>query len=112
MDILDLVRNAGGNARRSTVALSPMRYRSRMRKIVTAMLALALSSLPFGATAAEQPSPCTSNTAVQTFHGPPPDMAQMHAQMQQLNVAMRTAMLGAISPAHRTMLAQTVGNLA
>jgi hypothetical protein len=46
------------------------------------------------------------------FGGPPPDMAQMHAQIHQLTVGMRTALLQSLSAQHRAMLAQTIGNLA
>lgn len=39
-------------------------------------------------------------------------MTAMHAQMHQMMVSERTALLQAISAQHRAMLAQTIGNLA
>ena len=78
------------------------------------MLAIALSAMPFGAVAAEPPAPC-GPTMAGPNGPPPPDMAQMqqmHAQMLQVSVAMRTAMLQAITAQHRAMLAQTIGTLA
>jgi len=77
------------------------------------MLAIAISALPLGAMAAEPPAPCGPQMIMGGgFNGPPPDMAQMHAQVHQLTVGMRTALLQSLSAQHRTMLAQTIGNLA
>ena len=84
-----------------------------MNRLNTAMLAIAISALPLGAMAAEPPAPCGSQMVMGGgFNGPPPDMAQMHAQMHQLTVSMRAGLLQSLSAQHRTMLAQTIGNLA
>jgi hypothetical protein len=83
-----------------------------MNRLTTAMLAIALSSVPLGAMAAEPPAPCNPTMVGGRFNGPPPAMAQMHAQIHQLTVGMRIALLQALSAQHRAMLAQTIGNLA
>jgi hypothetical protein len=70
-----------------------------MKKILPAILAIALSALPLGAIAGE------------TF-APTPQMLQMDAQLHQLSVQARTAVLQAITPQHRQLLAQVVGSLA
>jgi hypothetical protein len=92
--------------------LSRERYRSNMNKFNAAMLVIALAAIPIGAMAAEPPAPCNSMVISRGFNGPPPDMAQMQAQIHQLTVGMRTAMLQSLSAQHRAMLAQTIGNLA
>lgn len=96
-----------------------------MRNLIPAMFAVAVISLPLGAVAGEPPAPM----------GPPPGMGmafdfdgqnltpaqqqqvhqlmdQTHQQMAQLMTQARSRILGAISPAHRQLLAQIVGNLA
>jgi hypothetical protein len=83
-----------------------------MNKLNAAMLVIALAAIPIGAMAAEPPAPCNSMMISGGFNGPPPDMAQMQAQIHQLTVGMRTAMLQSLSAQHRVMLAQTIGNLA
>jgi len=96
-----------------------------MRNFIPAMFAVAAISLPLGAFA-EPPAPM----------GPPPPgmvmgfgvdganltqsqrqqfgqiMEQTHQQMDQLQTQLRSKVLGSISPAHRQLLAQVVGNLA
>jgi hypothetical protein len=80
-------------------ALNPLEHTERMKKILPAILAVALSALPLGAIAGE------------TF-APTPEMAQMDSQMHQLSVQARTAVLQSITPQHRQLLAQVVGALA
>jgi hypothetical protein len=70
-----------------------------MKKLLPAILAVALSALPIGAFAGEG-------------FAPTPEMAQMDSQMHQLSVQARTAVLQAITPQHRQLLAQIVGALA
>ena len=70
-----------------------------MKKIMPAILAVALTALPLGAYAGE------------TF-APSPAMVQMDNQMHQLSVQARTAVLQSITPQHRQLLAQVVGALA
>jgi hypothetical protein len=57
---------------------------------------------------------CTGTTLAQT--APPtsrfPMMRQMHRQMEQIETQTRTEILGALTPAHRTMLARIAGQLA
>jgi hypothetical protein len=79
--------------------LNPVAYTGGMKKILPAILAVALSALPLGALAGE------------TF-APTPEMAQMDSQMHQLSVQARTAVLQSITPQHRQLLAQVVGALA
>lgn len=98
-----------------------------MKHLIPAMFAVAVISLPLGAVAGEPPAPMGPM--------PPPGMAmafdfdsrnltpaqqqqvhqimdQTHQQMQQLMTSARSRVLGSISPAHRQLLAQIVGNLA
>lgn len=70
-----------------------------MKKLLPAILAVALSAMPIGAFAGEA-------------FAPTPEMAQMASQMHQLSVQARTAVLQAITPQHRQLLAQVVGSLA
>lgn len=79
--------------------LNPLEHTELMKKILPAILAVALSALPLGAFAGEA-------------FAPTPAMAQMDAQMHQLSVQARTAVLQAITPQHRQLLAQVVGTLA
>ncbi|HKW44444.1 MAG TPA: hypothetical protein VJN22_02240 [Candidatus Eremiobacteraceae bacterium] len=64
-----------------------------------AILAVAFTALPLAASAGEN-------------FAPSPAMAQMDSQMHQLSVQARTAVLQAITPQHRQLLAQIVGGLA
>ena len=98
-----------------------------MRNLIPAIFAVAVISLPLGAVAGEPPAPM----------GPPPPpgmgmafdfdsqnltpaqqqqihqiMDQSHQQMEQLMSQTRSRVLGSISPAHRQLVAQIVGNLA
>jgi len=98
-----------------------------MRNLIPAMFAVAVISLPLGAVAGEPPAPMGPL--------PPPGMGmtfdfegqnltpaqqqqmhqimdQVHQQMQQLMSQTRSRVLGSITPAHRQLLAQIVGNLA
>jgi len=45
-------------------------------------------------------------------HGPSAGMIRMHEQMMQARQQVRAQMLGALTPAHRTLLASVVGGLA
>jgi len=74
-------------------------YTHGMKHIIPAMLAVALTALPLGAYAGEA-------------YAPNPAMAQMETQMHTLSVQARTAVLQAITPQHRQLLAQVVGGLA
>jgi hypothetical protein len=55
-------------------------------------------------------------SAQTTTASPPPDrfqaMRQMHRQMTQIGTQARTQMLAALTPAHRTLLANVAGQLA
>lgn len=57
---------------------------------------------------------CTGTALAQT--APPttrfPMMRQMHRQMEQIETQTRTQILGALTPAHRTLLAGIAGHLA
>lgn len=98
-----------------------------MRNLIPAMFAVAVISLPLGAVAGEPPAPMGPM--------PPPGMGmafdfdgqnltpaqqqqvhqimdQTHQQMDQLMTQTRERILGSITPAHRQLLAQIVGNLA
>src|SRR5580700_7215487 len=68
--------------------LNTMSYTKAMKKLLPAILAVALSALPIGAFAGEA-------------FAPSPEMAQMESQMHQLSVQARTATLQAITPQHR-----------
>lgn len=70
-----------------------------MKNLMPAMLAVALTALPIGASAGEN-------------FAPSPAMVQMDNQMHQLSVQARTAVLQSITPQHRQLLAQVVGALA
>lgn len=99
-----------------------------MRNLIPAMFAVAVISLPLGAVAGEAPAPMPPMP-------PPPGMGmafdfdgqnltqaqqqqmhqimeQTHQQMEQLMSQTRSRVLGSITPAHRQLLAQIVGNLA
>jgi hypothetical protein len=70
-----------------------------MKKLMPAILAVALTALPLGAYAGES-------------YAPTPAMVQIDNQVHQLSVQARTAVLQAITPQHRQLLAQVVGALA
>jgi hypothetical protein len=95
---------------RSKAALNLPPYTEVMKKLLPAMLAVALSAIPLGAIAGELAAPVAPS--MPGMSGPPPEMAQMDAQMRQLHIQARSAMLQAISAQHRQLLAQIVGNLA
>src|SRR5215831_11866990 len=100
-----------------------------MRNLIPAIFAVAVISLPLGAVAGDAPAP------MPPMPPPPPGMGmafdfdgqnltpaqqqqihqimdQTHQQMQQLMSQARSRVLGSITPAHRQLLAQIVGNLA
>lgn len=101
-----------------------------MKNLIPAMFAVAVISLPLGAVAGEPPAPMPPMPPM----GPPgmgmafdfdgqnltpaqqqqihQIMDQTHQQMQQLMSQSRSRVLGSITPAHRQLLAQVVGNLA
>jgi hypothetical protein len=79
--------------------LNPTLYDGHMKKIIPAILAVALSALPIGAFAGEAFAPTQA-------------MVQMDNQVHQLSVQARTAILQAITSQHRQLLAQVVGGLA
>jgi hypothetical protein len=76
-----------------------MPYADGMKKLMPAILAVALTALPLGAYAGEN-------------FAPSPAMVQLDNQMHQLSVQARTAVLQSITPQHRQLLAQVVGALA
>ncbi|HYK53605.1 MAG TPA: periplasmic heavy metal sensor [Candidatus Eremiobacteraceae bacterium] len=101
-----------------------------MRNLIPAIFAVAVISLPLGAVAGDQPAPMPPMPPM-----PPPGMGmafdfdgqnltpaqqqqihqimdQTHQQMDQLMSQARSRVLGSITPAHRQLLAQIVGNLA
>lgn len=99
-----------------------------MRNFIPAMFAVAVISLPLGAVAGDQPAPMPpmpplpgmgmafdfdgqnlSPAQQQQIHQ---IMDQTHQQMEQLMSQTRSRVLGSITPAHRQLLAQVVGNLA
>ncbi|MDQ2858750.1 MAG: hypothetical protein M3R53_08905 [Candidatus Eremiobacteraeota bacterium] len=77
------------------------------------LLAFTLCLAPSLAAAQQPPAGPPSGAAVTA---PDPQrfaaMQQMHAQMRQLHQQARTQMLAALSPQHRTMVANIVGGLA
>jgi len=61
------------------------------------------------------PSAVLAQTAAPDVAPPHPDFAamqQMHAQMEQIHQQARSQILGALTPAHRALLANVVGQLA
>jgi hypothetical protein len=74
-------------------------YSEAMKRLMPAILAVALTALPLGAYAGES-------------FAPTPAMVQMDNQIHQLSIQARTAVLQAITPQHRQLLAQVVGALA
>ena len=103
-------------------------YTAAMKRIIPAMLAVAISLVPLGATAGEPPAPVPppppmlfghdimfghnlnlTQSQQQQFQQ---IMQQTGQQMEQLHAQARAKVLGALSPAHRALLAQVVGSLA
>ena len=84
----------------------------RMKHI--AILAAVLAVTPALASAQQAP-PLPARPGSSAAQGMPPDMAamrQMHAQMEQLHQQARSQILGALTPQHRTMVANIMGQLA
>lgn len=83
------------------------RYDVGMKNILPAALVAALMLIPLGASADPSGAPDSSqnSAAFQAF-------AQVHARMQQLHAQARVSALNALTPAHRNLLAQVVGQLA
>ena len=94
-----------------------------MKNIIPAMLAVAISVVPLGASAGEPSAPSMAGA------GPPGMcqkakltasqqqaarqlMEQTHQQFEQLHAQVRAKVLGTLNPAHRTLLAEVVGSLA
>jgi Spy/CpxP family protein refolding chaperone len=92
-----------------------------MKKLIPAMLAVAISLLPLGAIAGEPPAPMPppgpmfdhrlnlTDSQRQQFEQ---IMQQTHQQMETLHTQVRAKVLGSLSAAHRALLAQIVGSLA
>jgi hypothetical protein len=78
-----------------------------MKNIIPAALAAALILVPLGAGADPLDAPNSSQNpaASQAF-------AQVHARIDQLHAQARVSALNALTPAHRNLLAQVVGQLA
>lgn len=95
-----------------------------MKQFFPAMLAVAISLVPAGAFAGEPSAPgpmppmpmMIMDGDVQMTSQQKQQMAQMmqqsHAQMETIQAQGRSRILGSISPAHRALLAQIVGQLA
>jgi Spy/CpxP family protein refolding chaperone len=92
-----------------------------MKKLIPAMLAVAISVLPLGAMAGEPPAPMGPPAPMFENHLNLTDsqrqqfeqiMHQTHQQMEQLHTQARAKVLGSLSAAHRALLAQVVGSLA
>jgi hypothetical protein len=87
-----------------------------MKRIGLLTLAFLLSPVAGFAQDAPPPGPPPAADAVAPPGGPGPqrfaDMRENRAQMEQLHTQARAQMLGALSPAHRTLLANIVGQLA
>jgi hypothetical protein len=79
-----------------------------MKSISLAVLAAAIVVLPAIGLADTSPFATPSPQMRQAFQY----MEQAHAKVDQLHAQARLAMLNALSPAHRTLLAQVVGQLA
>ena len=75
-----------------------------------ALLGFALAMSP-GLVSAQQ-SPPSDAAASQLPHPTVAAMEQMHAQFEQIEKRSRAQILGALTPAHRTLLANVVGQLA
>ncbi len=83
--------------RASQVSPRSSAYHMPMNKIAMATLAVAASLMPFVARADTSPNP---------------QMQQMRQNMMQMHRQARTATLAALTPAHRSLLNQVVGQLA
>ena len=94
-----------------------------MKNLIPAMFAVAVVSLPLGALASEpnasMPGPGMGGMMAQKLGLTPAQMQAMDQimqqtgqQMEQLHAQARLKVLNAISPAHRQLLAQVIGNLA
>src|SRR5579864_741195 len=93
-----------------------------MRNFIPAMFAVAVIGLPVGALAGEPnaPMPASGSGVVVQRLGLTPSQAQAmdqimqqsRQQMEQLHAQARLKVLDAITPAHRQLLAQVIGNLA
>lgn len=70
--------------------------------VIGLVAALAAASVP----ALAQDAPPTPSAAMRQ------QFQQMHTQMEQIHSAERSQILGALSPAHKTLLANVVGQLA
>ena len=93
-----------------------------MKHFISAMLAIAISFVPLGAFAGEPSAP----ESMPRMPGMGSDiqltsrqhqameqiMVQTHRQLEQLHSQARARILGSLTPAHRTLVAQIVGNLA
>ena len=74
-----------------------------------ALLGFAFAMSPVLAAAQQSPPP---DAAASFPHPSFAAMQQMHGQMEQIHKQARAQILGSLTPAHRTMLASVVGNLA
>jgi len=87
-----------------------------MKRIGLLTLAFLLTPVAGFAQDAPPPDPPPAADAAAPAGGPNPqrfaEMRQNRAQMEQLHTQARAQMLGALSPAHRTLLANIVGQLA
>lgn len=94
-----------------------------MKNLILAMFAVAVVSLPLGALAGEpnapMPAPGMGGMMAQKLGLTPAQaqamdqiLQQTGQQMEQLHTQSRLKELNAISPAHRQLLAQIIGNLA
>lgn len=79
-----------------------------MQHLKTAILAIALSVLPYAALADESNYPTPSPQMRAAFA----TMQQAHEKTEQLHAQARIAALNALTAAHRALLAQVVGQLA
>ncbi|HXW50641.1 MAG TPA: hypothetical protein VEJ41_01520 [Candidatus Acidoferrales bacterium] len=79
-----------------------------MNKFKAAILAIALSTLPCIALADQYGNATPSPQMRAAFSV----MQQAHAKMEQLHAQARLAALNSLTPAHRALLAQVVGQLA
>jgi len=94
-----------------------------MKHLISATLAVAISLAPLGALAGEPgapgpmpPMPMMMGGGVQLTTQQHQQlmqiMEQTHQQLDQLHTQARAHILGSLTPAHRTLLAQVVGELA
>jgi hypothetical protein len=76
-----------------------------MKNLASAFIAATIMAIPLVASA-DQTNPGQPNGAAMTI------MQQTHAKMEQLHSQARLSILNALTPAHRTLLANIVGQLA